>query len=184
MVRVGCLLLGCLIGSTALSQTTERQRELAARRARLERLIAIEDRIAATAPKRRDSPLRAENISDLEVAEIQRAAGKIYPGAVFNISGVVTGCACEDGPACTDQVWILASRSGRTIGLLLSKIDGHWTIGPVQQWWLEDEQLGTRRHENVSRSGYFTFGDEHKEKFPICAAEQTSERKREGPSKR
>jgi hypothetical protein len=103
-----------------------------------------ENRAFALRPSRRDSPLRYENIRDTEVAEIRRVAASVVPRAIVNISGVVEGCPCEDGPACSEQVWILAYRSDKTVGLLLSKIKGQWTIGPVQQWWLNYEDLQSR----------------------------------------
>ena len=80
-------------------------------------------------PVRIDGPLRYENISDIEVREIETATRKVYPGAIVNISGVTTGCPCEDGPTCTDQVWIVAYRPERIKGLMLSRIDGRWGIG-------------------------------------------------------
>jgi hypothetical protein len=46
-----------------------------------------------------------------EVREIQAAAHGVVPGALVNISGVVTGCPCEDGTGWSDQVWIVAYRS-------------------------------------------------------------------------
>ena len=33
------------------------------------------------------------------------------PGAIVNIGGVVSGCTCEEGASCSDQVWIVAYRS-------------------------------------------------------------------------
>jgi hypothetical protein len=69
----------------------------------------------------------------------------LLPDAIVNISGVVTGCACEDGPACSDQVWVVAYRPEWSKGLELSKINGHWTVGPLQQWWLDYEKLEAER---------------------------------------
>ena len=40
--------------------------------------------------------------------EIQRVMLEIMPGAILNISGVVSGCLCQDGPECSAQVWVLA----------------------------------------------------------------------------
>ncbi len=92
-------------------------------------------------PQRRDSPLRYLNISDGEIQEVQSAARGIVPHAIVNISGVVEGCPCEDGPGCTDQVWILATNADGTQGLLLSRIEGRWVVGPVQEWWLNYQKL-------------------------------------------
>ena len=92
-------------------------------------------------PVRRDGPLRELNVSDDEVREIQSISFAVLPGAMVNISGVVTGCPCEEGPACSDQVWVVAHRPGRSQGLQLSRVNGHWGISVVQQWWLNFEEL-------------------------------------------
>jgi hypothetical protein len=52
-------------------------------------------------PARRDGPLRAVDVSDDEVREMQAVALQVQPDSILNISGVVTGCPCEDGPACS-----------------------------------------------------------------------------------
>jgi hypothetical protein len=68
-----------------------------------------------TRPIRREDSLRELNISEDEVREIQSAALQVSPGSIVNISGVVTGCPCEDGLGCSDQVWHcpVASRVSR-----------------------------------------------------------------------
>lgn len=104
--------------------------EIAARRAVSEKLMLINQ----ARPHRRDGPLRYENISDEEVREVQSAAAEVLPQAIVNISGVTTGCPCEDGEQCSDQVWIVAYRPDRSVGLMLSKISHHWVIGVVQRW--------------------------------------------------
>lgn len=86
---------------------------------------------------RRDEPLRELNLSDTEVRQIQSIAWRVFPGAILNISGVVSGCPCEEGPSCTDQVWIVAHGHGEALGLELSRIYGRWTVGTVQQYWLD-----------------------------------------------
>jgi len=131
-------------------------------------MFAIEERIHETRPQRRDNPLRQENIRDDEVRQIQASASQVLPKAIINISGVVTGCPCEEGPSCSDQVWILAHQFERTAGLQLSKISGRWTIGAVQRWWLEYEKLEARRRTFHSRSAYFAAENALKEKFPAC----------------
>ena len=98
-------------------------------------------RPAMMRPVRRDGPLRELNVSDNEVREIQSITLAVLPGAVVNISGVVTGCPCEEGPACSDQVWVVAHRPGHSQGLQLSRVNGHWGISVVQQWWLNFEEL-------------------------------------------
>jgi hypothetical protein len=95
-------------------------------------------------PRRPTDPLREANISDEEVRQIEGAARAVFPTAMVNISGVTTGCPCEDGPGCTDQVWVVAWQSEESRGLKLSRIDGEWVVGPVQRWWLRYEELGKR----------------------------------------
>ena len=45
--------------------------------------------------------LRAENIRDEEVKEIQMVVATLDRGFITSIGGVVAGCHCEEGPACT-----------------------------------------------------------------------------------
>lgn len=95
-------------------------------------------------PARRDTPMRELNISDNEVREIQQVTETFLPRAIVNISTVVSDCPCEEGPQCTDQVYILANRSETTLGLQLSRIKNKWTVGDVQRWWLRHEDLEAR----------------------------------------
>ncbi|WP_405223467.1 hypothetical protein [Lentisalinibacter sediminis] len=95
-------------------------------------------------PRRPTDPLRETNISDNEVRQIEQATRAVFPTALVNISGVTSGCPCEDGPDCTDQVWVVAWHSEESHGLKLSLIGGEWVIGPVQRWWLQYESLGDR----------------------------------------
>ena len=129
----------------------------------MNRLSEIEYRAEKARPRRRESPAREANISDREVEEVVRAVATIRPGAVVNIGTVVTGCPCEDGPTCTDQVWIVTHMPGSTAGFLLSRIDDHWTVGPVQGWWWDYERL-------LAREGWHGSGaDKLLERFPVCA---------------
>jgi hypothetical protein len=97
-----------------------------------------------------------------------RAAGAtVAPNSIVYISGVVTGCPCEDGRACADQVWVLAQRAGESRGLLLSKIADHWIIGPIQQWWLEYETFRARLPPRLSMSDD-NAEDDLKLRFPAC----------------
>jgi len=142
----------------------------AARWAEIKRHDDIWDHARALGPRRRDLPLRYLNISDEEVREVQSAAAEVVPRAIVNISGVVTGCPCEDGEDCKDQVWIVAYRPDKSTGLMLSRIDNRWVIGPVQQWWLRYEKLqanrGTfRTYEAFERAEYELI-----ESFPVCEA--------------
>jgi len=118
-------------------------------------------------PRRRDDPLRYENVRDDEVKEIESAARSVIPKSIVNISGVVTGCPCADGATCTDQVWVLASRADMTFGLLLSKIGGHWLIGPVQEWWISYEKLKSRR-SRLTYSEYEAAEQHLLEQLPSC----------------
>jgi hypothetical protein len=160
------LLLG-LYTAAALGQSTEEQRH-AERRALMEKRFALEKRIQATEPKRRDGPLRYKNISDDEAREVKSVAHKILPRAIVNIGPVVTGCPCEEGPECTDQVWITVDRGETSTGLLLSRTAGAWSIGPIQRWWFEKEDLEKRR--SSFRSGYLDAEDALIDRFPACSS--------------
>jgi hypothetical protein len=140
------------------------------------------ERILRASPARRDGPLRELNLSDIEVREIQAVVLRVLPGSILNISGVVTGCPCEEGPGCADQVWIVAHRAGITQGLQLSRINGRWALGVVQQWWMDREKL----EQWWSDSGRGKTGRTHSEfvayakavqalndRFPVCATEPT-----------
>lgn len=88
--------------------------------------------------------VREENISDQEVREIRAVMLQYYPGTIVNIGAVTEGCHCADGPACNNQVWVVADRDQVSNGLRLSRIGGAWMIGPVQEWWLEYEAYQRR----------------------------------------
>jgi len=140
----------------------------------------ISQRLAQTRPGRRDGPLREINLSDNEIREIQAIALRVFPGAILSISGVVSGCPCEEGPQCSDQVWIVAHTGGRTRGLQLSRIGGRWSIGIVQQWWFDYEELRTNVQQQAAdrsitiRRGYEQL-QEMQDKFPACASGQASD---------
>jgi hypothetical protein len=136
-----------------------------------QRRWTILDRASEVRPQRRDSPLRYLNVSDDEVREIQAAASEIVGNVLVTIAGVVTGCPCEDGGLCTDQVWVLAHRPNDTVGLLLSKVSGHWQIGTVQRWWLRYEQFEARRQEPTSNDARETVQESWNklmDEFPTC----------------
>ena len=141
-------------------------------------------RIHQSRPHRLEGPLRYDNISDIEVREIEKEVREIMPGAIVNISGVTTGCPCEDGPKCTDQVWIVAYRPERSTGLMLSKIDGHWRVGPVQSWWLRYSELHEQLRATLRLRGpdllakYRRFGEEQQklsDSFPPCVGQPMGE---------
>lgn len=133
-------------------------------------ILRFQERVRRTMPRRRDAPLRAENISDNEVREIQAVAHGVVPDTLVNISGVVTGCPCEEGQGCSDQVWIVAYSPGQMKGLQLSRINGRWTLGPVQQWWLDLERIDDRRERFASWTEYLTARRQLYDKFPSCSA--------------
>jgi hypothetical protein len=101
----------------------------------------IRTRVWDTRPQRLERPLRTENISDAEVSQIQAAVRGLVPGATVNIGGVTLGCPCEDGAGCTEQVWVVAYQREVSRGLMLSRIQDRWQIGPLQGWWLEHDAL-------------------------------------------
>lgn len=161
-----------LIATAAVAlETPEDRIRKEAIRAKLETLFANERRMEKTRPYRRESPLRSDNVTDREVKEIQIAAGTVAPGALVNIGGVVRGCPCEDGPWCSDQVWIVAVQPGKTIGFLLSKMDGHWAVGPVQRWWWDYENLQQRRGDYPSLTKWYEAEDQMKLNYPACDAQ-------------
>jgi hypothetical protein len=110
------------------------------------------------------------NINDIEVREIQDAASRVLPRSIASIGPVSTGCACEDGPKCSDQVWVVASTATQTRGLLFSRVNGTWEIGPVQKWWLEYEQLEARRSSFPKMSEYYEAERLLLERMPLCSA--------------
>jgi hypothetical protein len=167
-------LISLLIGGVAVGQSSEdaRRAAAAAEDARIQKLFRTEKRAWQTHPNRRESPSRAENIDDNEVREIQTVISEVLPGAILNIGTVVVGCPCEDGLSCSDQVWVVAHRPEKTKGLLLSKIGGRWTIGPVQRWWLDREDLEARGRKSFpSVHAYMAALGELTERFPACESE-------------
>jgi len=131
---------------------------------------AIRAQARSVAPRRRDAPARALNISDQEVREIQAVALELVPRAIVNIGTVTTGCACEDGAACTEQVWIVASDAARAKGLQLSRIDGRWRLGTVQAWWLRYDELLSRRTQFAGWREFETAERKLLDEFPACTS--------------
>jgi hypothetical protein len=131
------------------------------------RRYRVETRISQTRPIRRDGPLRKINLSDDEAREIQSVMSQIYPGVLLNISGVVTGCPCEEGASCSDQVWVVPKDDVKTDGVLLSRISGHWTAGPIQKWWMYKADLEADSH--LTPGQRFEALDSLWKQFPACA---------------
>lgn len=69
-LRLASALVIIVIGVANIA-TSQVHDERAERRARMEHLFQVEQRINATRPYRRETPLRAMNITDAEVKEIR-----------------------------------------------------------------------------------------------------------------
>ena len=164
----GLWLLAIACAASVVVAETPDEAKRAAFRAHSEKLVRIQTRVVGTRPRRREQPSRPTNIGDDEVREIQRLTADLWPDSIVNISTVVVGCPCEDGPSCTDQVWVAGQRRAVIKGLLLSRIEGRWAVGPVQQWWMEYERLQSRRAEFPSYMAYGRARDALLEAFPIC----------------
>lgn len=108
------------------------------------RLVELETRAITAYPRRRDTPLRDLNMTDGEVREVQVIARKYDMPEILNISPVVTGCPCEEGGSCTEQVYITSRVGEGTVGMQLSRKKNLWTVGVVQRWWLEYAALKAR----------------------------------------
>ncbi len=172
------LLLSVLLASTVASFADTSFADTSMTRAeyfrglqeREKRMRQIQQRARELRPQRRDHPLRYQNISDREVREIQLAARGLVPRAIVNISGVVTGCPCEEGLECTDQVWIVATRPELSVELQLSRIGGAWTIGPIQQFWLSMADLKANEQRFASSYDYDSAVSRLWDAFPRCSA--------------
>lgn len=116
---------------------------------------------------RSPGPLRAVNINDEEVRQIEAVVHDVFPGAIVTISGVTQGCPCEDGPACSAQVTTAIYRDNTMRGLALSDIDEHWVIGPLQQWYLDSATL--RRTNLKDFAAYTAARQEMDNRYPTCA---------------
>jgi hypothetical protein len=138
--------------------------------ARVMRKMSLVQRAFELRPQRRDAPLRYENITDIEVREIQLVAEKHVPKSIVNISPVVTGCPCEEGPQCTDQVYIVANGLVTSAGLQLSRVKNSWQVGVVQQWWLRYDALRARR-DTMNWRAYEASEAELFRELPQCVGE-------------
>jgi hypothetical protein len=146
----------------ALLSALDPSKEELALRKRQERVQRVIRR-----PTRRDGPLRDQNVSDQEIREIEAATRQVVPGAIVNISGVVAGCACEEGADCSAQVWVVPYRPGAPGGLQLSRVSGVWKVGLVQQWWLEYDQLMAQQ-SRLSVDERIAREDDLYSRFPVC----------------
>lgn len=145
-MKVACFILCLTIAASAGAQDRAVPRVDREQYSRdLLHMWAVMSRANLRVPKRRDTPLRELNLTDEEVREIQAATKSYLPADYLNISPVVTGCACEDGPECKEQVYVLADAGTSAKGLQLSRIKNAWTVGTLQQWWLNLGRLEERR---------------------------------------
>ena len=132
-------------------------------------------------PVRQDEPLREENISDSEVLQIEGVMKELYPGSIVYISAVTSSCPCEDGPNCEDQVWSVATLASVSNELALSRIDGEWQVGPLQEWWLDRDRIQELYYvswnqpgsdKGISLDEYRKRITEHNLAYPYCEPDQ------------
>jgi hypothetical protein len=169
MRKVSVLVMGGILALSLMQAGAEEPRS-AARKESTTRRYDPRYRAYFLAPKRRDEPLRYLNISDIEVREIQLVAEKHLPKVLLNISPVVTGCPCEEGPQCTDQVYIVAETPQSSRGLQLSRVRMAWVVGTVQQWYFRYEELLSRK----AKMDYRNFERAESElywEFPVCVGD-------------
>jgi hypothetical protein len=126
--------------------------------------------------------LRAENIRDEEVKEIQMVVAALDRGFITSIGGVVAGCHCEEGPACTDEISVALQKAGRTVGMNFSKIEGKWQLGELQKWDLKyqavlakyrDISFAPARERGKLRQAYAEELATLLAEMPQCAANPT-----------
>jgi hypothetical protein len=170
MRTISILGLVLLLVTSASAQGPISKAERDAYQAQALKRMRIADRAYELRPRRRDEPLRYLNISDNEVREIQLLAEKYLPKSLLNISPVVTGCPCEEGPQCTDQVYIVAETAQSSKGLQMSRVRNSWVVGTVQQWWLRRDEL-TAQFGKMNYEKYESAMNELVRDFPMCVGE-------------
>ncbi len=132
----------------------------------------IRSRVEDLMPARRDAPMRELNISDEEVREVEAIAYKYLPRTTINISPVVTDCPCEEGLACNAQVYVVSTVKDKWRGIQLSRMNAHWQLGVVQEWWLRYQALRDP-HTGNSFLDYYLHRkavSELLEEFPVCSS--------------
>ena len=171
MGKVSILAMAGLLGLGLVAMVGAEDRP-APSRSEVQRKVLrdLQDRAWLIRPMRRDEPLRYVNISDYEVREIQLVAEKYLPKVLLNISPVVTGCPCEEGPQCTDQVYIVAESGQSSKGLQLSRVKNSWVVGSVQQWYLRYDELRARRPK-MDYLNFMRAESELYREFPMCVGE-------------
>lgn len=138
------------------------------------RAMELQARARELYPRRRDTPLRYANMTDEEVREVQAIASKYRMSEFVNISPVVTGCSCEEGGGCTEQVYITSNLGERTKGLQLSRHKNLWVVGAVQKWWLEYEAL-LARESSMNFREFWVARDLKLLEFPMCQKPDSDE---------
>lgn len=138
--------------------------------AQVMRRMDLEARAFELRPRRRDTPLRYVNLSDNEMREIQTVSQDHMSKTVLNVSPVVEGCPCEEGPECTDQVYVVMLASEKAVGLQLSRVKKVWKVGVVQRWWLRYDALREQMPQMDYRQYVRTESELYRE-FPICVGE-------------
>jgi hypothetical protein len=167
-MRHGAWVLVCLGAADVAFGQSRLERDEWIRREHI--IWEVRERARAITPRRRDEPLRELNISDFEVREIQRVVRDHLPKQLVNIGPVVTGCPCEEGTACTEQVYIQANTATGSVGLLLSRVARRWDISRTQKWWLRWRALQAEQH----KMDFFEFRErewELAQDFPACTTE-------------
>jgi hypothetical protein len=182
-MRIACFVLtlalsmGVRAQSAASKMTPELYRQMSEDMeywdAQAERYQAIAQRANELYPARRNTPLRDVNISDEEIREVEQLTRRYLPRAYVNISPVVTDCPCEEGPACTAQVYVVAQSENHTRGIQLSRMKDRWNVGVVQQWWFRRDAV-VPQHTGNSFLDYYLRRKavtELYEEFPLCAGQ-------------
>lgn len=136
------------------------------------RMESIVRRAYELQPHRRDTPLRELNITDDEVREIQAIAAKHAMTSMLNISPVIAGCPCEEGPLCTDQVYVVAEQPGKAVGLELSRVRNAWMVGAVQKWWIRYSEL-VGKMPTMDFRAYLGARSELLLDFPMCVSKES-----------
>ncbi|HEV7607132.1 MAG TPA: hypothetical protein VGO61_07335 [Steroidobacteraceae bacterium] len=168
------LVMGLALAAVAAAQNVKRGFDFAEYKRQQEFKAKTFARANELRPGRRDAPIRYVNISDNEMREIQLVAAQYMPRALVNVSPVVTGCPCEEGPGCTDEVYILANGSKSTVGLQLVRIKNIWSVGAVQKWWLKRDSFQAKMMQMTDEQRDAALWELANE-FPACLSQTLSE---------
>jgi hypothetical protein len=158
----------------ASAQQPAARAQIDAREAQALKRSQIQSRAYELRPRRRDAPMRYVNLSDNEMREIQEVASKHLSNTLLNVSPVIEGCPCEEGPLCTDQVYVVTQASEKSVGLQLSLVKKVWKVGVVQSWWLKYDALHAEARASGKRFDYEKLVRAESEllrDFPTCVGE-------------